>query len=58
MIYIKTDMLEMPNSCDDCPLEAYGANGTYYCEIPGHGTIEHKANRPCWCPLVEKEDIK
>lgn len=48
MIYIKTNMPEMPKSCYDC--ECRMRDGE--CVLTG----DFADIRPDWCPLVEKKE--
>lgn len=51
MIYIKTNMPEMPKNCQECSAEIYGC-----CVIKAENVLGFKKNRPDWCPLVEKKE--
>ena len=52
MIYIKTNMTEMPKSCLGCPVN----DENFDCLIAQENVFEfclHNKPRPVWCPLVE-----
>lgn len=67
MIYIKTDMTEMPKGCSWVELIFdFGAirlcpykNGKHCVVSKEHKEVaKHNCKRPDWCPLIRKEDIK
>ena len=60
MIYIKTDMKEIPKGCLGCrEVRTNDFRGYYLCNETGRNVKTHLKARPDWCPLVElKEESK
>jgi len=54
MIYIKTNMTEMPKSCQECEVCAKSRfDNSQVCRKTGESTTHYQTERPLWCPLVE-----
>lgn len=53
MIYIKTEMPDMPKGCLQC--DEYLKET---CKKEGSCVANYKYKRPSWCPLVEMEESK
>lgn len=62
MIYIETNMKEMPKGCDDCNGVVDGYHSIYACSYALNRKLENEKlefpkTRPEWCPLKSINDL-